>query len=60
MNTIECKRKLKVEKSLYPDDTGTHILFLYSESECGSNIKRIYKGTRRKCLEEKRRLENEK
>lgn len=52
-------KKLKVEKSLYPDDKGTHILFLYSESERGINIKRIFKGSRRKCLEEKRRLESE-
>lgn len=53
-------KKLKVERSLYPSETGTHILFLYSETERGLNIKRIFKGSRRKCIEEKRRLENEK
>ena len=51
-------KKLKVERSLYPSDNRTHVLFLYTETERGFGAKRIFKGTRRKCLEEKRRLEN--
>lgn len=57
---IETTTKFKVERSLYPDDKGTHVLFRYTESKCGMCIKGIFKGSYRKCLEEKRRLVNEK
>lgn len=51
-------KKLKVERSSNPDDEGTHVLFLYSNTERGCSIKRIFKGTYKECQEEKRRLES--
>lgn len=51
-------KKLKVEKSLYPEEEKTHIVFLYSSSKCGVNCERIFKGTYKECEVYKKRLEN--
>ena len=51
-------KKLKIEKSDFPSERRTHVLFLYSTTEYGYSIKRIFKGTYAECKAEKERLEN--
>ena len=50
-------KKYIVEKSNYPDDTGTHILIMHSSTEYGENYQRIFKGTRKECLVKKEKLQ---
>lgn len=50
-------KKYIVEKSNYPDETGTHLLIMHSSTEYGENYQRIYKGTRKECLLKKAKLE---
>ena len=52
------KRKLRVEKSLYPEEEKTHILVLETETEHGGSIGRIFKGTRRECFKRKKEMED--
>ena len=54
---IKIKKKLKIEKSLNPDETGTHILFLHNITKHGENWRRIFKGKHKDCLILKRELE---
>ena len=54
---MKIKRKLKIEKSKYPTDEITHVLWLESESLGGSGYRGICHGTYRECLEMKERLE---
>lgn len=53
------KVNLRVEESKYPDDEGKYILVLESETERGYNFERIFKGNKRECYKEKRRILNE-
>lgn len=50
------KVNLRVEESKYPDEDGKYILVLESETERGCNYERIFKGNKRECYREKRRL----
>lgn len=50
-------KKYIIEKSNYPDDTGTHILIMHSSTEYGENYQRIFKGTRKECLVKKEKLQ---
>lgn len=50
-------KKYTVEKSNYPDETGTHLLIMHSSTEYGENYQRVYKGTRKECLMRKAKLE---
>ena len=34
-------KKLKVEKSMYPDDEGTHLVVLYSNTKYGRGFRRL-------------------
>lgn len=52
-------KKLKVEKSKFPEDNKTHLVVQYSESQNGYGIGRIFKGTYKECVSYKKRLENE-
>lgn len=56
---MEIKKKLKIEKSKYPDDIGNYVLFLHNETKHGESWKRIFKGTRKECLIYRKNLENE-
>lgn len=48
--------KYKVERSKYPEGNKTHIVFRYSVSNHGYNIKRVFKGTYKECIEKAREL----
>ncbi|MBO7080019.1 MAG: hypothetical protein J6W64_09455 [Bacilli bacterium] len=52
-------KKLKIEKSLYPEGNKTHLVVLYSLTEYGIGTKRIFKGSYDECKEYKKELENE-
>ena len=51
-------KKLKVEKSMYPDDEGTHLVVLYSNTKYGRGFKRLFKGSYKECQEYKKELES--
>ena len=51
-------KKLKVEKSLYPDEEGTHLVVLYSNTKYGRGFKRLFKGSFRECQDYKKELES--
>lgn len=44
-------KKYKIEKSKYPEDKNTHLVFMYSDSKYGCNIQRIFKGSHKECKE---------
>lgn len=50
-------KKLKVEKSKYPDDEGTHLVVMYSHTKYGMGFQRLFKGSRKECLAYKEELE---
>ena len=50
-------KKYIVEKSNYPDQTGTHLLIMHSSTKYGENYQRIYKGSYKECLAKKAKLE---
>lgn len=50
-------KKLKVEKSMYPDDQGTHLVVLYSNTKYGRGFKRLFKGSFKECQKYKKELE---
>lgn len=52
-------KKLKIEKSLFPEGNKTHLVVLYSLTEYGIGTKRIFKGTYNECKEYKKELEND-
>lgn len=51
------KKKLIINKSLYEDK---YILFLHNETKHGDGWKRLFKGTRKECINYRKQLENEK
>lgn len=51
------KKKLKIEKSKYPTEEVTHVLWLETNTPRGINYRGIFHGTYQQCLEEKERLE---
>lgn len=51
-------KKLKVEKSMYPDDQGTHLVVLYSNTKYGRGFKRLFKGSFKECQKYKKELES--
>lgn len=52
-------KKLKVEKSMYPDDEGTHLVVLYSNTKYGRGFRRLFKGSFKECQEYKKELESD-
>lgn len=50
-------KKLKIERSLYPDGLKTHIVNLISETKRGCNSRRLFKGSYKECREFKKELE---
>lgn len=52
-------KKLKIEKSLYPEDNKTHLVVMYSHTKYGHGIQRLFKGTYKECKEFKKELEND-
>lgn len=50
------KINYRVEESKYPDNEGKYILVYESESTQGYNYQRVFKGNKRECYREKRRL----
>ena len=48
--------KYKVERSKYPERNKTHLVFRYSVSSHGYNIKRVFKGTYKECIEKAKEL----
>lgn len=51
-------KKLKVEKSQFPDEEGTHLVVLYSNTKYGRGFKRLFKGSYKECQEYKKELES--
>ena len=49
--------KYKVERSKYPEGNKNHLVFRYSVSSHGYNIKRVFKGTYKECIDKKKELE---
>lgn len=49
--------KYKVERSKFPERNKTHLVFRYSVSSHGYNIKRVFKGTYKECIDKKKELE---
>lgn len=54
---MERNVRLKVEKSEFPDEEGTHLVVMYSYTEHGLATKRLFKGSHSECLEKKKELE---
>ena len=49
------KKKLIIEKVKQKDnEEGNFILFGYSESERGSSYRRLFRGTKKACIEKRR------
>ena len=53
---MKIKKTLKIEKSLFPTDKITHVLWYHIETDRGESYKGIFKGTYKECLNEKRFL----
>ena len=51
-------KKLKVERSMYPDDQGTHLVVLYQNTKYGRGFRRLFKGSYKECQEYKKDLES--
>lgn len=49
--------KFRIEKSIEPDDEGTHIVVHETESLNGFNFQRVFKGTYQECCLKKKQLE---
>lgn len=49
---------LKVEKSHFPDDEGTHLVVLYSNTKYGRGFRRLFKGSFKDCQKYKKELES--
>lgn len=54
---MERNVRLKVEKSEFPDEEGTHLVVMYSYTEHGLATKRLFKGSQKECMEKKNELE---
>lgn len=50
-------KKYIIERSNYPDERGTHILFLHSSTQHGENYQGVFKGTHKECVQHKQKLE---
>ena len=50
-------RKFIIEKSNYPDQSGTHLVIMHSSTQYGENYQRVFKGSRKECIEKKKELE---
>ena len=51
------EQKLRIEKSKYPTEKVTHVLWLKSQTPKGMNYRGLFQGTHKECLKEKERLE---
>lgn len=51
------EQKLRIEKSKYPTEKVTHVLWLESQTSKGTNYRGLFQGTHKECLKEKERLE---
>lgn len=51
------EQKLRIEKSKYPTEKVTHVLWLESQTPKGMNYRGLFHGTHKECLKEKERLE---
>lgn len=56
---MERNVRLKVEKSQFPDEDGTHLVVMYSYTEHGLATRRLFKGSHSECLEKKKELEGD-
>lgn len=54
---MKTKDRLFIEKSKYPTDKETHVLWHETQSLSGYGFKGIFKGTYKECLERKEKLE---
>nr|DAM30810.1 MAG TPA: hypothetical protein [Caudoviricetes sp.] len=52
-------KKLIISKAQRKDENGNFILYLYSYTKNGFNFRRIFRGTFKECLIEKRRILDE-
>lgn len=50
------KKKLIIEKAKFNDEEGKYILYGYSETERGSCYRRLFRGTKKECLEKRKNL----
>ena len=41
--------KIKVERSLYPEGTKTHIVLLFTETKGGCGVRGLFKGSFKEC-----------
>lgn len=57
---LDRKIKLKIEKSEFPDEEGTHLLVQYTATEHGYGYRRLFKGTYKECIDKKKELEDSK
>ena len=50
-------KKYLIERSNYPEEGATHILFLHSSTQHGENYQGVFKGTHKECVQYKQKLE---
>lgn len=50
------KKKLIIEKAKFNDEEGKYILYGYSETEKGSCYRRLFRGTKKECIEKRKNL----
>ena len=48
------KKKLIIEKARYHDEEGNFILYGYSETLRGCCYRRLFRGTKKECIEKRR------
>ena len=51
-------KKLKIEKSKFPNEVGNYVVFLNTETIHGSSWRRIFKGTFKECQNFKKKYLN--
>lgn len=55
---MKVNKKLKIEKSKFPNEDGNYVIFLQTETTHGSSWRRIFKGSWKDCTNYKKQLEN--
>ncbi len=56
-NITKLKERYKIEESKEPEDDKKYIVFYESETLCGYNYQRVFKGTKKECIKKKKELE---
>lgn len=56
-NIIKLKEKYRIEKSKEPEDDKKYIIVFESQTLCGYNFQRVFKGTYEECRKMKKFFE---